>query len=114
MIVTRFRQKVSPKATVINSGKGTVLGSAYTGFKHVASTYGFYQDIKPYLPETYLDKYRYKPRKRIAGYIGQTVYKKALESRQYNKFGKAHRACDNPNSFDKCRENSSKSRYGSK
>ncbi len=72
MIVTSSPQPGSAKATVINSGKGAVFGTTYQGFKFAARTFGFYQDIKPYLPETYLDKYRYKPHKRIVGYASKT------------------------------------------
>ncbi len=62
------------------AGKAAYYGYAYEGFKYASRTYGFYQDIKPYLPETYIDKYRYKPHKRVAGYIGQALYKKKFPS----------------------------------
>ncbi len=71
-IVAGRIQSQSAKATIINSGKGAIYSSAYTGFKHAARVYGFYRDIKPYLPETYIDKYRYKPHKRVAAQILKT------------------------------------------
>ena len=85
-LVTSFSQPSGAKATVINSGKGTVIGSAYEGFKHAARAYGFYQDIKPYLPETYIDKYRYKPHKRISYALQKT--KGFLRNAPRNKFSK--------------------------
>ncbi len=76
MIVAPSRQAVSPKTYTINAGKGTYIGPAYQGFKAVARTYGFYKDIKPYLPEEiikkYTGKYKYKPRKRLTAYAFQT------------------------------------------
>ncbi len=72
MIVAQRAQSSSAKATVINSGKGAIYGTAYSGFKHAARAYGFYKDIKPYLPETYIKKYQYKPHKRIYGQISKT------------------------------------------
>ncbi len=71
MIVTASSQPHGAKATVIGQkSRYSYFGYPYEGFKYAARTYGFYQDIKPYLPETYLDKYRYKPHKRVSGYLG--------------------------------------------
>ncbi len=81
MIVTASSQPTSAKATVLNSGKGTILGSAYQGFKIASKTFGFYQDIKPYLPDTAIDRYRYKPHKRITGYLGQAFHSKKIQKR---------------------------------
>ncbi len=76
MIVTGKAQTAQGKAQFIKrAGRAPYLGYAYEGLKYASRTYGFYKDIKPYLPETYLDRYRYKPRKRVAGYLGQTIYK---------------------------------------
>ncbi len=97
MIVTSTSQPASAKATIINSGKGAVFGSTYQGFKEVARIYGFYKDIKPYLPETYLDKYRYKPHKRVAGYAGQIFWSKTKFQSRYapcNKFNQKYPFCE--------------------
>ncbi len=91
MIKSIGSQPSGAKATVINQGKGTIFGSAYEGFKQASRTYGFYQDIKPYLPETYLDRYRYKPHKRISGYLGQTFHKKKTRYGSNYKFNKKHK-----------------------
>ncbi len=56
MIVSSAQSPKGAKATIINSGKGTIAGSAYQGFKHVARVYGFYKDIQPYLPETHITR----------------------------------------------------------
>ncbi len=81
MIVAQHSKEVSPTTYRIGQGKGSFIGPVVTGFKHISKTYGFYKDIKPYLPETYLDKYKYKPGKRITGFLGQTFHKKKFESR---------------------------------
>ncbi len=84
-------QPEGARATIINSGKGTIYSSTYTGLKHVSKVFGFYQDIKPYLPETYIDKYRYKPHKRLYGYgrLSKGFLKKKrsaiFTSRKFNK-----------------------------
>ncbi len=49
---------IAPKTYQINSGKGTYAGPAYQAFKAIAKTYGFYKDIRPYLPEEVIKKYR--------------------------------------------------------
>ncbi len=113
MIVTSSRQTVSPKATVINSPRASIFSAAYSGFTKITTALGYYQDIKPYLPEYYLDKYRYKPRKRVAGYLGKAVWSKK-NFRKYNKFRKARSACDNPGSLYKCSKNTGKSSYRTK
>ncbi len=77
MIVTGKTQTAQAKAQYIQrSGRAPYIGYAYEGLKYASRTYGFYQDIKPYLPETYLKKYSYKPRKRVAGYLGQKFHAK--------------------------------------
>ncbi len=98
MIVTTSSQPGSAKATVIGQrgGKAPYLGYAYEGFKHTSKALGFYQDIKPYLPETQLDKYRYKPHKRVAGYLGKTFHaRKKFQSRHAtcNKFNQKYSPC---------------------
>jgi len=76
MIVTSSRQSVAPKTYNLNSGKGTVIGPAYQGLKHIARVYGIYKDIRPYLPEEFLEKhigkYKYKPGKRIVYALSET------------------------------------------
>ncbi len=92
MIVTDNPRSVQVRATVINNPKGAVFGTAYTGFKNLAKAYGFYKDIKPYFPETYIDRYRYKPRKRISGYLGKAIHKKIPSRNQYHKkYGRRYR-----------------------
>ncbi len=90
LIKTASSQPGSAKATIINSGKGTIIGSTYEGFKHAARVYGFYQDIKPYLPDTYIDKYRYKPHKRLFEYALQSkgFLRQKDKSRTYSKLYK--------------------------
>ncbi len=80
LIKTASQQPSGAKATIINSGKGTVISSAYQGFVQFSKAYGFYQDVKPYLPDTYLKKYTYKPHKRVAGYLGQAFHAKKRSS----------------------------------
>ncbi len=90
MIVTKGTSaSASPKlSTLSRGGKYGWTSTAYHGFKTVAKSYGFYKDIKPYLPEQY-DRYRYKPRKRLAGYAGQKLWSKkpryASGYKQYKK-----------------------------
>ncbi len=97
MIVTGKAQTTRGKASFIQrGGRAPYLGYAYEGLKYSSKTYGFYQDIKPYLPETYLDKYRYKPHKRVAGYLGQAFHaKKKFQSRyaSCNKFNQKYSPC---------------------
>ncbi len=90
MIVTGKAQTAQGKAQFIKrAGRAPYLGYAYEGLKYASRTYGFYKDIKPYLPETYLDKFKYKPRKRVAGYVGQKLYEsKKKNNGSNNKFYK--------------------------
>ncbi len=89
MIVSQKQMRISPKATPIGKRQGHV-GSAYTIGKRLAGYAGYAKDIQPYLPETYIDKYIYKPRKRIAGYLGKTIHKSKTKT-SYNKFRKTRR-----------------------
>ncbi len=99
MIRTTASQPSGARATVIGTRtKFPFISHAYEGLKMFSKTLGFYQDIKPYLPETYLDKYRYKPHKRVAGYIGKAVYK-SKNATSYNKFRKT-RGCHQPAGSD--------------
>ncbi len=77
MIVASQRKSVSPKSYQINrGGKAAIFGPAYEGFKTVSKAYGFYKDIKPYLPENILGKYKYKTHKRVFGYASQKFHAK--------------------------------------
>ncbi len=88
LIKTTASQPTSARATVIGTKtRYPVVSYTYEGLKIASKTYGFYQDIKPYLPETYLDKYRYKPHKRVAGYLGKAVWN-SKASAGNNKFRK--------------------------
>ncbi len=105
LIKTTASQPSGAKATIIGSKtRFAFVPHAYEGFKAVSRAYGFYKDIKPYLPETTLDKYKYKPRKRIAGYLGQKLHAKP-KVRNYKKYKKF---CYFP---DKHWNNSGKSDY---
>ncbi len=56
------------------------LGSIYEFAKFTAKQFGIYQEIKQYDPGYYIEKYTYKPRKRIAGYLGQKLHEKKQKS----------------------------------
>ncbi len=81
-IYTSRRQTTRGRASYISTkSRAPYLSYAYEGLKYAGKTYGFYKDIEPYLPETYLDKYRYKPHKRVAGYLGQYAYGQKIQRR---------------------------------
>ncbi len=78
MIVTqspskRYSVKGSPIGTSPKSG---AVGSTIQLAKIVAKTYGFYKDVEPYLPDKYIEKAQYAPRKRLSGYVGGYVHAK--------------------------------------
>ena len=107
MIVARSRQTTKVKTSPIGTGpKGpTYLPAIYEIGKQVADIYGYYENIKPYLPETYIDKYTYKPRKRIAGYLGQKLYEKkkfrtSSSSQLYQKRFHKRDWCNSSQSLD--------------
>ncbi len=56
------------------------FGTFYESIKYGLKTQGYYDkyDLKRYDPgyyhEKYVSKYYYKPRKRLAGYLGQELY----------------------------------------
>ncbi len=88
MIVTKSPAfGASPKATPIGTRQGHV-GTAVEIGKRLAEYSGVYKDIRPYLPDTYVKKYTYKPRKRVAGYLGQKLHAKK-SPKGYGKLGKA-------------------------
>ncbi len=111
MIVTSTRQTTKGKPGYLHkAGRASYAGYAYEGLKYTSKAFGFYQDIQPYLPETYLDRYRYKPRKRVAGYLGQAVYK-SKDATSYNKLGKARGRRYSSSYSNKCGKNTGKSGY---
>ncbi len=59
-IVSRNATSIAPKTYTINSGKGTVIGPVYQIGKQIARVYGYYDTIKPYLPENIISEYRTK------------------------------------------------------
>ncbi len=95
---TTARTKIRP--TILGKGKPTWIGVAYEGFKTASKSLGFYRDIEPYLPDTYIDKYRYKPQKRISGYIGKKIHKSKTKTR-HHKFRKTCSEFHRWNNFDK-------------
>ncbi len=71
---------------------------------------GWYDQIKQYDPGYYMEKYKYKPGKRIVSYaLQKTVFKKT--STGYNKFGKTRSQRNNCGDIDKRGFFSSKSSY---
>ncbi len=59
------------------------FGIIYELAKEALQAYGYYEEFKQYDPgyyyETYVEKYKYAPRKRIAGYLGQKLHEKKPE-----------------------------------
>ncbi len=49
-------------------------GGIYETIKFGLQEFGYYDQIRQYDPGYYIDKYTYKPRKRVAGYLGQKIY----------------------------------------
>jgi len=58
---------------------GTIYNLARRGIKYS----GYYDkyNLRQYDPQVYVDKYTYKPRKRIAGYLGQKLHGKKKKFR---------------------------------
>ena len=52
------------------------FGAIYDVAKEFAKEYGYYESFKQYDPGYYIDKYTYKPHKRVAGYLGQVLHKR--------------------------------------
>ncbi len=78
MIVAGKSQRAKPKVSPIGirPSKAGYVSGAYEIGKTVAKGYGYYKDIEPYLPDRYIEKYTYKPGKRITGYLGQKLHEK--------------------------------------
>ncbi len=106
MIVSSKSQHISPKATPLGRTAGH-YGSAYTVGKRLVKYAGYAKKIEPYLPETYIDKYTYKPHKRVSGYLGQKFHAKENGSR-YNKFGKTRREFNQQSHWNEYCSNHSK------
>ncbi len=89
MVVARVKQTQKAKTYPIGTrpSKAGYFPAAYETGKTILRGYGVYQDVKPYLPETYIDKYTYKPHKRVAGYAGQIFWSK-------KELSKANVNCD--------------------
>ncbi len=77
------------------------FGSVVDIGRQVLKSYGYYQkfNLQRYDPQVYVDKYTYKPRKRVAGYLGKAIQSKTSTS--YNKFGKAYRGRKSNIVYDK-------------
>ncbi len=112
MIVSTKSLRISPKATPIGKRAGHT-GSIYTIGKRFAEYAGYAKDIQPYLPETYIDKYTYKPQKRLSGYVGQKIHKPKTKT-SYSKFGKTRSRFFGYNSNSHCSQTGSKSGYCTK
>ncbi len=86
MVVARGRQTSKAKTQPIGTrpSKAGYVPALYELAKTGLRGYGIYQDVKPYLPETYIDKYTYKPHKRIAGYAGQILWSKRVSKTNVN------------------------------
>ncbi len=101
MIVAGKSQSQKPKISPIGQrpSKAGYVPAVYEVGKTALKSYGYYEQVKPYLPDTYIDKYTYKPHKRISGYIGQKVYSKKPKSafsssRKFQqKCGSGRRGC---------------------
>ncbi len=90
MIIAGKSQSQKPKISPIGTrpSKAGYLPAAYEIGKTIVKSYGYYKDIEPYLPDKYIDKYTYKPHKRITGYLGQTFHSKKTKnvfSYQFNQ-----------------------------
>ncbi len=87
-----IKTAVKPKGPNLPSKRP--LGTVYEAGKYVLKTLGYYEEFKQYDPgyyyEQYIQKYTYKPRKRLTGYAlstqGFLQTKKAFKSRKYSQF----------------------------
>ncbi len=99
MIVAGKSQSQKPKISPIGTrpSKAGYVSGAYEVAKIGLKSYGYYQDVEPYLPDKYVDKYTYKPHKRITGYLGQAFHKKktsnASSYQQYKKSDECRWRC---------------------
>ncbi len=88
MIVAGQRQTSRVKASPIGvrPSKAGYAPAAYEIGKNIIQYYGYYKNVEPYLPDKYVDKYTYKPHKRVAGYLGQAFFKKKFRTSSGYKF----------------------------
>ncbi len=77
--------KARGKKTRITLPSKRPFGTFYEIGKQSLQYYGYYEDLKRYDPGYYIEKYTYKPHKRIAGYLGQKFHakKRKLSSSYY-------------------------------
>ncbi len=70
---------VKPKGVKLPSKRP--FGSIVDFGREVLKTYGFYQEynLQRYDPQVYVDKYTYKPHKRLTGYAGKILHKKKIQ-----------------------------------
>ncbi len=104
-----IKTAIRPKGPSLPSRRP--FASVYELAKYGLKSFGYYQEIQKYDPGYYVQKYTYKPRKRLAGYLGQTVHSKKNASNY--KFGKTY-SRQRSRSID-CQQGriNSKSCYGS-
>ncbi len=80
---------ISPKTYTINSGKGTYVGPAYTVFKAGAKAFGFYKDIRPYLPEELIQQARTKAIKSVKYKYSTTLAGNAFQTSRFKRIQKS-------------------------
>ncbi len=93
MIVTGKSQNVKPKVGAIGTrpGRASYAPAIYEIGKNIVKSYGFYKDIEPYLPDKYVEKYVYKPHKRVYAYARTTKgFLRKTKNATSNKF---HKKC---------------------
>ncbi len=88
-------------------------GLIYETVKYGLQELGYYNQIRQYDPGFYFDRYSYKPRKRIAGYVGQKLWSKKIRYAAGNQFDQ--KRCDRQrgNWYNTCHNQSSKSSFKS-
>ncbi len=106
MIVASRSQSIGTKVQTLSrsgGGIGTYASPLWKFPEAVAKYYGKWQQYKKYIPSYYEEKYTYKPHKRVAGKIGQTLHSKISRNSSYRKLGKAYSGCNNSGgSYQRC------------
>ncbi len=89
MIVAGKSQSQKPKISPIGTrpSRAGYFPAIYEVGKIGLRSYGLYKDFERYLPDKYVDKYTYKPHKRVTGYAWQ-ISKKFQKNDAGNKFYK--------------------------
>ncbi len=81
------------------------FSSLYEIGKQTLRTFGYYEQYKQYDPgyhfERFSKKYTYKPRKRVAGYLGKALHESKTKT-SYSKQYKTRSGCWNWHNFNKC------------